>query len=352
MPPPAAIRFPLPHPRTPGAASPGAFLPAATDLPKFDRSLHDSHFDITLKSVYPPAPHSACALCFGEGDPRRGAKEPRPRRSAQYGGVRRGTLRARPGDLRTPLARVAGDEGGAARAGQAEGTAGGAAGAPDARVARVMRVLREDLPVQYEHDLDWSIYDASVAFVDPVTRLDGLFLYRGMITSLRLITAVGFEPRSLVFEVHSLEEVPPDACTHSPFSPRPGLEGRVGEAVSAVRSVWSTRGQTRWGKALSITGGALGIIEGEAVTVCGGGGVCSAECVEHETRVRSPWGKALSIWRCVEHYRREGQVWDERQCGCGEGSECVWRGGGEAYGGGSECWEGRELGGSEKGSIS
>ncbi|CAI5533501.1 unnamed protein product [Closterium sp. Naga37s-1] len=215
MPPPAAICFPLPHPRTPGAASPGAFLPAATDLPKFDRSLHDSHFDVTLKSVYPPAPHSACALCFGEGGPRRGAKEPRPRRSAQYGGVRRGTLRARPGDLRTPLARVAGDEGGAARAGQAEGTAGGAAGAPDARVARVMRVLREDLPVQYERDLDWSIYDASVAFVDPV---------------------------------------PPDACTRSPFSPRPGLEGRVGEAVSAVRSVWSTRGQTRWGKALSITG--------------------------------------------------------------------------------------------------
>ncbi|CAI5947186.1 unnamed protein product [Closterium sp. NIES-64] len=294
MPPAAAIRFPLPVPRTlGGAASPhAAFLPAS-DSPKSDRSLCVSHFDIALKPTYHPAPHSACALCFGGGNLGRGAKEPRPRRSAQYGGVRQGTLRARPGDLRTPLARVAGDEGGAARAGQ--GTAGGAAGAPDARVARVMRVLREDLPVQYERDLDWSIYDASVAFVDPVTGLDGLFLYRGMITSLRLITAVGFEPGSLVFEVHSLEEVLPDARTLSPFPPRPGLEGRVGEAVGAVRSVWSTRGQTRWGKALSITGGALGITVGEAVSVCGGGGGCSGESVEHETKGGSQWGKALSI---------------------------------------------------------
>ncbi|CAI5522553.1 unnamed protein product [Closterium sp. Naga37s-1] len=371
MPPAAAIRFPLPVPRTlGGAASPHAALLPASDSPKSDRSLCVSHFDIALNPTYHPAPHSACALCFGGGNLGRGAKEPRPRRSAQYGGVRQGTLRARPGDLRTPLARVAGDEGGAARAGQ--GTAGGAAGAPDARVARVMRVLREDLPVQYERDLDWSIYDASVAFVDPVTRLDGLFLYRGMITSLRLITAVGFEPGSLVFEVHSLEEVSsacnspfcltvtlhhplappffspppsppppsppppsspadppppppsissslspsllphcahsmlaaskerlqhvlPDARTLSPFPPRPGLEGRVGEAVGAVRSVWSTRGQTRWGKALSITGGALGITAGEAVSVCGGGGGCSGESVEHETKGGSQWGKALSI---------------------------------------------------------
>ncbi|CAI5503687.1 unnamed protein product [Closterium sp. Naga37s-1] len=302
MPPAAAIRFSLPVPRTlGGAASPhAAFLPAS-DSPKSDRSLCVSHFDIALKPTYHPAPHSACALCFGGGNPGRGAKEPRPRRSAQYGGVRQGTLRARPGDLRTPLARVAGDEGGAARAGQ--GTAGGAAGAPDARVARVMRVLREDLPVQYERDLDWSIYDASVAFVDPVTRLDGLFLYRGMITSLRhrdvaspllplfppsppLLLHLSSPSPSPLLPLSSPSptplsrlsspplpcsplQVPPDTRTDSPFSPRPGLEGRVGEAVGAVRSVWSTRGRTRWGKALSITGGALGITGG-ALGITGG----------------------------------------------------------------------------------
>ncbi|CAI5994389.1 unnamed protein product [Closterium sp. NIES-64] len=170
MPPAAAIRFPLQVPRTLGAASPhAAFLPAS-DSPKSDRS-----------------------LCR--------AREQRALRSAQNDGVTLGTLRVRPDDPRIPLAcAAAGDEGGAARA-EVVGAAGGAAEVSDARVARVMRVLWEDLPVQYERELGWSIYDASVAFVDPVTRLDGLILF----SSLRIITAVGFEPVSLVFAVHSLE---------------------------------------------------------------------------------------------------------------------------------------------------
>ncbi|CAI5477877.1 unnamed protein product [Closterium sp. Yama58-4] len=225
------------------------FAVVSSDSPK-----SPPHFAITQKcAARHSAPHAACALSFGAGNPRR-AEEQRAKGSARNGGVSRGRFRATAAPAgRKSLARAAaGDEGGAARA--AQGAPDEAAQPSDARMARVMRVLREDLPAQYERDLDWSIYDASVAFVDPVTRLDGLFLYRGMISSLRLITSVGFEPGSLVFEVHSLEEVPPDARTLSPFSPRAGPEGRVGEAVGAVRSVWSTRGHTRWGKALSITG--------------------------------------------------------------------------------------------------
>ncbi|CAI5516460.1 unnamed protein product [Closterium sp. Naga37s-1] len=272
MPPTAAICFPLPLPRTPGAAFPRALLPT-TDS-KSDRSLYVSHFDVTRKPTYHPAPHSACALCFGGGNPRR-AKEPRPRRSAHNGGVRQGTLGVRPEGRRIPLARgAAGDEGGAARA-QVEG-AGGAAEASDARVARVMRVLREDLPVQYERDLDWSIYDASVAFVDPVSSMFAAPKERlqhgprsrahNFQTSRRSFPSplTLFTPPPPLLPLSSPSpppplscsplQIPPDALTCSPFSPRAGLEGRVGEAVCAVRSVWSTRGQTRWGKTLSITG--------------------------------------------------------------------------------------------------
>ncbi|GJP49250.1 hypothetical protein CLOM_g8489 [Closterium sp. NIES-68] len=190
---------PSPHAASPQIPPRRSFLKAAAIAP-----VSQAHQSLRARGDGPRG---------GEGAGILRPQAARVRDNARHGGEGGEPSGARTRKRRNSLVRAA------ARA-EGVGAAGGASGdgeRSDWRVARVIRVLREDLPVQYERDLDWSVYDGSVAFVDPVTRLDGLILYRGMISSLRLITAVGFEPGSVVFELHSIEEVPPSARTFSPF---------------------------------------------------------------------------------------------------------------------------------------
>ena len=68
-------------------------------------------------------------------------------------------------------------------------------------------ILSNDLPDQYERDMDWSIYSEDVVFADPVTLTHGLLLYKGMILTLRLMTSTLFEPGTARFDLFSIEEV-------------------------------------------------------------------------------------------------------------------------------------------------
>uniref|UniRef100_A0A7S1TE68 Uncharacterized protein n=1 Tax=Compsopogon caeruleus TaxID=31354 RepID=A0A7S1TE68_9RHOD len=95
----------------------------------------------------------------------------------------------------------------------------------------VAAVLLHDLPRQYRHDLDWSIYADDITFDDPVTHLRGKLRYRGMIAVLRLLVAVAFVPHTCTFLVQ-----------------------RISWDVSHVTTDWSSSGQTRWGSLVNISG--------------------------------------------------------------------------------------------------
>eukprot|EP00897_Mesotaenium_endlicherianum_P002796 jgi/Mesen1/2544/ME000161S01593 len=122
----------------------------------------------------------------------------------------------------------------------------------DAKVVEIMEILKGDLPDQYQKEMDWSIYDSSVIFVDPVTRLKGKLPYRGMIFTLRWLTSGLFEEATATFELFSIQEVDKGAATTSAYGPK-DLGQRV-ECKRAIRTVWATRGTTRWGKLFEITG--------------------------------------------------------------------------------------------------
>lgn len=122
------------------------------------------------------------------------------------------------------------------------------------QILRVRRALELDLPLQYDLDMDWSVYDDSVGFADPVSLFEGKLVYRGMIGTLRLVAMAAFEPGTAKFELYSVEEVPPTASTTSPYPAQPDLEARQSEAVAALRTTWRTLGRTRWGKDLIISG--------------------------------------------------------------------------------------------------
>lgn len=122
----------------------------------------------------------------------------------------------------------------------------------DEQVHLIIKTLSEDLPRQYEADMDWSVYADSVTFVDPVTKLRGLLLYRGMISTIRLLTSTVFEPSTILFRLLSIDEISAGGITLSKYSPLPFEADH--EALAAVRTLWETTGTSRWGKKLFISG--------------------------------------------------------------------------------------------------
>eukprot|EP00271_Cylindrocystis_brebissonii_P008537 TRINITY_DN22917_c0_g1_i1.p1 TRINITY_DN22917_c0_g1~~TRINITY_DN22917_c0_g1_i1.p1 ORF type:complete len:235 (-),score=2.70 TRINITY_DN22917_c0_g1_i1:668-1372(-) len=123
----------------------------------------------------------------------------------------------------------------------------------DRRVSKLIRVLKEDLPRQYEADLDWSIYADSVIFVDPTTKLKGQLLYRGMLATLRVLSTTLFAGGAPNFELYSIEEVDVGAGLTSAFPSRP-VGPLPSTPVRAIRTTWSTRARSLWGTELFISG--------------------------------------------------------------------------------------------------
>lgn len=120
------------------------------------------------------------------------------------------------------------------------------------KLENVIRILELELPRQYEDDFSWDIYSDDVLFADPVTLMRGKLQYRGMIFTLRILTATAFQPSTAVFILHSIEEVPLDYLTQSQYGPRASLEDK--ESLGAIRTVWTTKGRTLWGKNFQISG--------------------------------------------------------------------------------------------------
>jgi len=101
--------------------------------------------------------------------------------------------------------------------------------------ARIVEKLALDLPTQYKSPLamDWSIYDASVKFDDPVTNLSGKLMYKSMIVTLALIVRWFFRKDSTDFQLLSCQLTADDA---------------------KIETVFVTQGITLWGANLVISG--------------------------------------------------------------------------------------------------
>lgn len=121
----------------------------------------------------------------------------------------------------------------------------------DKKVESAKEILKEDLPRQYDGEINWDVYSDNVVFVDPVTRLQGKFLYRGMIGTIRALSMTIFQTGTS-FVLHSIDEVDANASTTSQFSPRK-LEINI-FPERALRTVWATKAQSRWGTDLFISG--------------------------------------------------------------------------------------------------
>ena len=99
----------------------------------------------------------------------------------------------------------------------------------------VAKKLAADLPTQYAAPLamDWSIYNSRVTFDDPLTKLSGLFLYKSMIIFLALTVRLLFKDGTADFILHS--------CA-------------LTDDFEKVRTTFATKGTTRWGANLVISG--------------------------------------------------------------------------------------------------
>eukprot|EP00741_Cyanophora_paradoxa_P004407 tig00000802_g4278.t1 len=83
---------------------------------------------------------------------------------------------------------------------EAPGQAAGDLRTPE-RIQHIFDVLRRDLPAMFERDVDYSIYDESIEFRDPVNKFSGMEGYRTVWWTLRYhakyFTELGFELREL-----------------------------------------------------------------------------------------------------------------------------------------------------------
>eukprot|EP00177_Eucheuma_denticulatum_P003974 GFKZ01007180.1.p1 GENE.GFKZ01007180.1~~GFKZ01007180.1.p1 ORF type:complete len:185 (-),score=13.98 GFKZ01007180.1:696-1250(-) len=99
----------------------------------------------------------------------------------------------------------------------------------------VARILARDLARQYESPLsiDFSVYDENVTFDDPTTKLKGKLMYKGMILTIGLVIVPYLFKRDTVFELNDCE---------------------LTEDGKRVRTTFVTKGTTRWGSPVVISG--------------------------------------------------------------------------------------------------